>query len=79
MAVVSVADTGPGISPEIADRLFQPFVTTKGGQGMGVGLSICRGIMEAQGGRIWAEPNPGGGTVFRFTVPTAEPQEASDE
>lgn len=79
MAVVSVADTGPGVSPEIADRLFQPFVTTKGGQGMGVGLSICRGIMDAHGGRIWAEPNPGGGTVFRFTVPTAEAPELSDE
>ena len=69
MAMVSVADTGPGISPEIADRLFQPFVTTKGGQGMGVGLSISRGIIEAHGGRIWAEPNPSGGTVFRFTLP----------
>jgi two-component system sensor kinase FixL len=69
MAMVSVADTGPGISPEIADRLFQPFVTTKGGQGMGVGLSICRGIIEAHGGRIWMEPNPSGGTIFRFTLP----------
>jgi two-component system sensor kinase FixL len=72
MAMVSVADTGSGISPEIADQLFQPFVTTKGAQGMGVGLSICRTIVEAQGGRIWVEPNAGGGTVFRFTAPLAE-------
>jgi two-component system, LuxR family, sensor kinase FixL len=69
MAMVSVADTGPGISPQIADRLFQPFVSTKGRQGMGVGLSISRGIIEAHGGRLWAEPNPSGGTVFRFTLP----------
>ncbi|HEY1561031.1 MAG TPA: PAS domain S-box protein [Caulobacteraceae bacterium] len=69
MAMVSVSDSGSGISPEIAPRLFQPFVTTKGGQGMGVGLSICRGIIESHGGRIWTEPNPSGGTVFRFTLP----------
>ena len=67
---ISVADTGPGIAPEVAERLFQPFVTTKT-QGMGVGLSICRSIVEAHGGRLWAESNPGGGTVFHFTVPTA--------
>lgn len=69
MAMVSVADTGPGISPQIADRLFQPFVSTKGRQGMGVGLSISRGIIEAHGGLLWTEPNPSGGTVFRFTLP----------
>ncbi len=67
---VSVTDTGPGIAPEVAGRLFQPFVTTKP-QGMGVGLSICRSIIESHGGRLWAEPNPAGGTVFRFTVPAA--------
>ena len=69
MAEISVGDTGSGLSPEVADRLFQPFVSTKSGQGMGVGLSICRTIVESHGGRIWAEPNAGGGTVFRFTVP----------
>lgn len=79
MAMVSVADTGPGIDPSIADRLFQPFVTTKGAQGMGVGLSICRTIIEAHGGRMWADPNPGGGTIFRFTVPMADLEEATDE
>ncbi len=68
---VSVADTGPGIAPEVLERLFQPFMTTKP-QGMGVGLSISRSIIEAHGGRIWAEANPGGGALFRFTLPPAE-------
>jgi two-component system sensor kinase FixL len=67
MLEVSVADIGPGIAPEIANQLFQPFITTKR-EGMGVGLSISRTIVDAHGGRIWAEPNPGGGTVFRFTL-----------
>ena len=69
-ALVSVIDTGPGIPREIADKLFHPFVTTKA-QGMGVGLSICRTIVEAHGGRLWVEPNPEGGTIFRFTMPIA--------
>ena len=68
MVAISVIDSGPGIASEVAERLFQPFVTTKT-QGMGVGLSICRSIIEAHGGRLWMEPNPRGGTVFRFTVP----------
>jgi two-component system sensor kinase FixL len=67
--VISIVDTGPGIAPEVDARLFQPFVTTKA-QGMGVGLSICRSIVEAHNGKLWAEPNPDGGTVFRFTVPS---------
>ena len=66
---VSVADTGPGLPPEVAKRLFEPFVTTKL-DGMGVGLSICRTIVEGHGGRLWAKSNSGGGTVFRFTLPT---------
>ena len=65
---ISIGDTGPGVAPEVADRLFQPFVTTKT-QGMGVGLSICRSIIEAHNGRLWVEPNPEGGTIFHFTVP----------
>ncbi len=67
MAQVTVADTGPGIDPEVADRLFQPFVTTKR-TGMGVGLSISRTIVEAHGGRLWAEPRPGGGALFGLTL-----------
>jgi two-component system sensor kinase FixL len=66
---VSVIDSGPGISPEIADELFQPFVSTKT-DGMGVGLSISRTIIESHGGRIWVEPNPGGGAAFHFTLRT---------
>jgi two-component system sensor kinase FixL len=72
---VSVADTGPGIAEEIVAKLFQPFVSTKR-QGMGVGLSISRTIIESHGGRLWAEPNPGGGTVFRFTLKASIGEEA---
>ncbi|MBL6853328.1 MAG: PAS domain S-box protein [Alphaproteobacteria bacterium] len=68
---VSVADTGPGIENEIADKLFQAFVTSKR-NGMGMGLNICRSIVESHGGRLWAEANPGGGTVFRFNLPIAK-------
>jgi two-component system, LuxR family, sensor kinase FixL len=74
MVAVSVADTGIGLSADIASRLFQPFVTTKP-NGMGVGLSVSRTIIEAHGGRLWAEPNPGGGTIFYFTLQAAQPQE----
>ncbi|MBQ0821415.1 PAS domain S-box protein [Microvirga sp. HBU67558] len=64
---LSVEDTGAGLAPEVAAQLFQPFVTTKK-HGMGVGLSICRTIVEAHGGKIWAESAPGTGTAFRFTL-----------
>jgi two-component system sensor kinase FixL len=67
---VSVIDTGTGLVPEVTEKLFMPFVTTKS-QGMGIGLSICRTIIEAHGGQLTAEPNEGGGTIFRFTVPVA--------
>ena len=80
MAMVSVADTGPGVDETAAAKLFQPFVTTKA-SGMGVGLSISRTIVEAHGGRIWTEPNPGGGAVFRFTLrlASADTLEPKDE
>jgi two-component system sensor kinase FixL len=68
MVEVTVADTGSGISPEVSARLFQPFVSTKP-QGMGIGLSISRSIIEGHGGRISVQPNRGGGTVFKFTLP----------
>jgi two-component system sensor kinase FixL len=69
--VICVADSGSGIAPEVADQLFQPFVTTKR-QGMGVGLSISRTIIEAHGGRIWVEPAAGGGAAFYFTLRSAK-------
>ncbi|MBV8336712.1 MAG: PAS domain S-box protein [Alphaproteobacteria bacterium] len=71
VAEISVADTGPGIAPEMADRLFQPFITTKA-TGMGLGLSICREIVEAHHGRLTTAPAPAGGTVFRVTLPIAD-------
>ncbi|MDC8753983.1 PAS domain S-box protein [Erythrobacter sp. sf7] len=64
----TVIDTGPGISPDRVKRLFEPFNTTKS-EGMGLGLPICRSIIEAHGGTIWYEPAPGGGAAFVFTLP----------
>ena len=77
MVEIQVADSGPGIAPEIADHLFQPFVTSKP-QGMGVGLSISRTIVEAHGGRLWAESNPDGGTIFRLTLKALSREELAD-
>ena len=77
MVEVSVADTGPGIAPEIAGQLFHTFVTTKP-QGMGVGLSISRTIVESHGGKLWADPNPGGGTIFRMTLRALSREELTD-
>lgn len=68
---VTVGDTGSGIGESVAAQLFQPFVTSKEG-GMGIGLSICRTIVEAHGGRIWFEPGPGAGTLFHFTLADCE-------
>ena len=73
---ISLAATGPGLPSEVAERLFPPFVSTKP-NGMGVGLSICRSIIAQHQGRIWADPNPGGGTVFHFTLPVAEARAAA--
>jgi two-component system sensor kinase FixL len=75
--LVSVSDTGSGISPEISGQLFQPFVTTKP-QGMGVGLSISRTIIEGHGGRIWVTATPGGGATFQFTLRAVTEDEVQD-
>lgn len=71
---VSVRDTGTGIAPEVAAQLFQPFVTTKQ-HGMGVGLSICRTIIESHGGKITVESEPGRGTTFRFSLRAVDQEE----
>ncbi|MFC5315088.1 ATP-binding protein, partial [Azospirillum rugosum] len=68
---VAVADQGHGISEEARARLFDPFFTTKSG-GMGLGLSICRSIVETHGGHLWATDNAGGGVVMRFTLPIVD-------
>jgi two-component system sensor histidine kinase DctS len=69
MIDVRIADSGPGIVPEIAERLFEPFFTTKP-EGLGMGLNICRSVVEAHHGRLWYEPGPGGGSIFNLLLPT---------
>jgi signal transduction histidine kinase len=66
--LVAVRDSGPGLNPESLERLFDPFYTTKP-SGMGMGLSICRSILEAHGGRLWAGANVPHGASFHFTLP----------
>jgi two-component system sensor kinase FixL len=77
MVAVSVIDTGSGIAPEILPKLFQPFVTTKK-QGMGIGLSLSRTIINSHGGEITVAPNPNGGTIFSFTLRGVVPEELVD-
>jgi len=69
--LVAVRDSGPGIDPELLDRVFDAFYTTKS-TGVGMGLSICRSIIDAHGGRLWADANEPRGTVFQFTLPSAD-------
>ena len=65
-----MVDRGHGLAEP--ERLFEPFFSTKS-QGLGMGLNICRTIIESHHGRLWADPNPAGGTIFRFTLPCAAP------
>jgi two-component system sensor kinase FixL len=78
MAAVKISDTGSGISPDIASQLFQPFITTKP-HGLGVGLSVSRTIVESHGGLITVEPNPQGGTTFRFTIRAVSQEDLRDD
>ena len=71
MVRIDVADTGAGIAKEIEGKVFEPFHSTKE-RGMGIGLPISRKIIEAHRGKIWHRANPGGGTIFSFTLPLAE-------
>jgi two-component system sensor kinase FixL len=73
---ISVSDSGPGIPPDALDRIFDPFFTAKT-EGLGIGLSISRSIVEAHGGRLWAENGALGGAKFHFTVPLQSEQQAS--
>jgi signal transduction histidine kinase len=67
-ARVSIRDSGVGITPDMLERVFEGFYTTKP-QGLGIGLEVCRSILEAHRGAIWAEPNPDRGVTFHFTLP----------
>jgi signal transduction histidine kinase len=69
--LVAVRDSGPGIDPEHIERVFEAFYTTKS-SGVGMGLSICRSIVDAHGSRLWADANEPSGAAFRFTLPSPE-------
>jgi len=76
--ILETTDTGPGIPPEIAARIFEPFFTTKPpGAGTGLGLSLCKGIVERHGGTIWVESQPGQGAIFRIELPVEAPAVAT--
>ncbi|HEY3255217.1 MAG TPA: ATP-binding protein, partial [Polyangiaceae bacterium] len=77
MIHVSVSDSGCGVEPELTERIFEPLFTTKP-DGMGMGLSICRSILEAHGGRLWASPNLPNGSVFQFSLPITAPQNGAE-
>ena len=69
---MTVRDSGPGIEPTHLERVFKPFYTTKS-SGLGMGLSICRSIIEGHGGRLWADANEPRGAAFQFTLPAGSP------
>jgi signal transduction histidine kinase len=75
--LIAVTDTGTGLDPTKMDQIFDAFFTTKS-EGMGMGLSICRSIIEAHGGRLWASPNSPHGSVFQFTMPVTAKGISSD-
>ena len=78
--VIEVADRGPGLPPGDEQRIFEKFYRARApqnGSGVGLGLTICRGMVEAHGGRIWAENRSGGGAVFRFTLPIEDEDKAA--
>jgi signal transduction histidine kinase len=77
MLEITVADQGHGLAEEDIEKIFAPFYTTKA-EGMGIGLAICRSIIEFHQGRLWVEPRREGGTVFHFTVPIEEIGEEND-
>jgi len=75
-ARITISDDGPGIAPEVQRRIFDPFFTTKdAGEGTGLGLTICYGIIDEHGGRIWTEDSPGGGSVFQIELPVGVEEE----
>lgn len=74
--IIAVQDSGPGIDPTKLDRIFEAFYTTKP-DGLGIGLSICRTIIEGHGGKLWADTAHRGGAIFQFTLPIVEDQTAS--
>jgi signal transduction histidine kinase len=76
--LVAVQDTGVGLEPQSAERAFEAFYTTKA-EGLGMGLAICRSIIEAHGGRLWASVNEPRGAVFQFTLPSARDEAAFAE
>ncbi|MBT3628896.1 MAG: GHKL domain-containing protein, partial [Rhodospirillaceae bacterium] len=69
--VVAISDTGPGMSADALDKLFEPFHSSKPG-GMGIGLTISKKIIESHGGRLWVAPNSDGGAIFHFSLPLEE-------
>jgi signal transduction histidine kinase len=73
--LVTVKDSGPGVDPDAIAKIFEPFYTTKSG-GMGMGLSICRSILQNHGGRLWASANGGSGATFQFSLPKHREEEA---